>query len=111
MAKSTANGSVLIGINVNKIPNMKTAIQNYKTAIKTKSNIGVTDAFINRNLKGENAKKELKNYVASLDAQIDELIKKLDKLSTNLDTTKSEYDKQDVRAGNRFSKGASSLKS
>lgn len=113
MAKATnnSNASVLIGINVNKIPNMISAITKYQEEITKATAIGMDKKNIDKYLKGENVKRELHTYMAQLDTEVNDMIKSLDKLKTNLQNTKSAYDQQDNNAAAKIAGYTAKLKS
>ncbi len=84
-----------VGINVNGISKMKLAIDNYSKYIKKEVNIGISQANIQKGIKGSNSINTLKQLSNEINAKIEGYLVGLNQFSSQLEILKSQYSKSD----------------
>jgi len=99
------------GIDVEGIGMIKQAISQYKDAIKSTRDLGITEYQIKENLKGATSQKEIENLSNNLKAKVGDLLKLMDKLSDSLSEVQKNYETQDISLGRSIAGGANKLKS
>lgn len=82
--KKAANTTT--GISVPGIPKIVSAVDAYKDAIKKKIKLSATDKQVEVAIKGTSSEASFKNMTTAIDQQMENLLNRLDKLTSDLDT-------------------------
>lgn len=80
-----------IGLKVSGISEIQTAINNYISDCKKNINIGVSNATIQKAIKGSNSVNTLNQLAKQIDTKVESYLTALNQFSKQLDQVKSSY--------------------